>query len=206
MRAFETDADQYEAWFEHNAAAYQSELQAVRQLLPGQGDGIEIGAGSGRFSAPLGIRFGIEPARSMAQKARKRGIDVIRGIGEILPFRDERFDFALMVTTLCFLDNPEKAFFEIHRILRPEGAVLIGFLDKQSILGRIYLINKAKSRFYREAEFYSADGVRDLLIKTGFSQITAVQTLFSPLEMITRVEPVQSGTGDGSFVVVKANK
>jgi len=40
------------------------------------------------------------------------------------------FDFVLIVTTLCFLDDPVQAFRESRRVLRPAGAIIIGMLDR----------------------------------------------------------------------------
>src|SRR5512138_1468145 len=62
INSFNNNVERYEAWFTENPFAYVSELHAVRALLP-QGSGLEIGVGTGRFAAPLGIRKGIEPSR-----------------------------------------------------------------------------------------------------------------------------------------------
>mgnify|MGYP006304620659 FL=1 len=105
---FEKHPDKYEDWFEKNNAVYQSELQALKTLLPKGKKVVEIGVGSGRFAAPLNIRTGIEPSEQMRKLARKRGIDAREGLAENLPFDDSQFDFALMVTTICFLDDIEK--------------------------------------------------------------------------------------------------
>jgi len=67
---------------------YLSELEAVRSMLPVDGTGIEIGVGTGRFAAPLGIKLGLEPSKSMASLARQRGIEVVEGEAEALPFED----------------------------------------------------------------------------------------------------------------------
>ncbi|HAM49303.1 MAG TPA: SAM-dependent methyltransferase, partial [Nitrospiraceae bacterium] len=40
---------------------------------------------------------------------------------ENLPFEDNAFDFALMVTTICFMEDPLQALREIRRILCPSG-------------------------------------------------------------------------------------
>ena len=58
---FETHHERYEAWFEKHEAAYISELLALRPFVPWQGRGIEIGVGSGRFAAPLGVQVGLDP-------------------------------------------------------------------------------------------------------------------------------------------------
>jgi len=55
-KPFELASERYEEWFERNQYVYQSELEAVRAILPKKGIGMEIGAGSGRFSVPLGIQ------------------------------------------------------------------------------------------------------------------------------------------------------
>ena len=65
-----------------------------------------------RFAAPLGIRLGVDPSLEMSRIAQKRGIDVVHGRAEDLPFDDTSMDFVLMVTTLCFLDDVEQAFAE----------------------------------------------------------------------------------------------
>ena len=114
------------------------------------GNGIEIGVGTGRFAAPLGVKRGIEPSRPMAELARKKGVEVTSGVAEKLPFGDGEFDFALMVTTVCFLDDMDLAFHEVHRVLRPGGPFLIGFIDRESPLGREYSESaRTKARFTR---------------------------------------------------------
>ncbi len=58
--SFNTHYGRYAAWFSHHLAAYHSELLAVRALLPCQGLGLEIGVRTGRFAAPLGVKFGVD--------------------------------------------------------------------------------------------------------------------------------------------------
>ena len=57
---FEKHASRYEEWFEKNRSVYESELQAVKAQLPPYERGVEVGVGSGRFAAPLGIGIGVE--------------------------------------------------------------------------------------------------------------------------------------------------
>ena len=75
IEIFEKHAAEYDEWFEDNEAAYKSEILALRDLIPAVGVGLEIGAGTGRFAGPLGIRIGVEPAKAMADRARQRGIE-----------------------------------------------------------------------------------------------------------------------------------
>jgi SAM-dependent methyltransferase len=132
---FENHAHRYDAWFEHHAAAYQSELLAARALLPWQGIGLAIGVGTGRFAAPLGVHIGIDPARQVLDYATNRGITTLQAVAEALPFADCSFDYALSVTTVCFVDDATAMLSEAHRILKPDGNLVIGFIDQSSELG-----------------------------------------------------------------------
>jgi ubiquinone/menaquinone biosynthesis C-methylase UbiE len=206
IEPFERYANKYEDWFERNKFAYESELRAIRKLMPKNGEGVEIGVGSGRFAAPLGIKVGVEPSGKMREIARKRGIEVIDGVAEAIPFSDSQFDFVLMVTTLCFLDDIEAALKEIHRVLKSGGSFILGFIDANSPIGRLYQQQKNDNVFYREATFSSVEEVIAYLKKAGFKDFNFKQTLFNPLTDIRDLEPVKEGYGEGSFIVVKAAK
>jgi SAM-dependent methyltransferase len=206
IEPFEKHASDYEAWFENYRFVYESELRAIKEQLPKEGDGVEVGVGSGRFAAPLGIRLGVDPSSKMRELARNRGIMVIDGVAEKLPFDDCRFHFFLMVTTICFLDDIEAAFKEAHRILQPAGYLIIGLIDKNSPVGTLYQQQKSESVFYKVATFFSVDEVTSYLKKTGFIDLKFTQTIFHHLSEIKKLEPIQKGYGDGLFVVIKALK
>jgi SAM-dependent methyltransferase len=206
IEPFEKHPLQYEQWFDRHKFAYESELQAIRKLLPRHGNGLEIGIGSGRFAAPLGIKLGLEPSRKMMEIAQARGIEVIGGVGESLPFRDSQFDFATMVTTICFLDDVEVAFSEAYRILKPGGCLIIGFIDKDSSIGQLYQQHKNENVFYRIATFYSVDEVVSCLKKAKFNSFDFSQTIFHNLAEMEGIELAREGYGEGSFVVVRAAK
>jgi SAM-dependent methyltransferase len=201
---YEAHSGRYDRWFPRHEAAYLSELLAVRALLPVEGRGLEVGVGTGRFAAPLGIEVGLDPAAAMLARASARGIKVVRGVAEALPFADRSFDYALMVVVLSFLDDAPAGLAEIHRVLRPGGALVIGFIDKDSPSGRAYLDRHAHKLFFREATFYAAAEAAQLLDAAGFWDLRWVQTLLEPPEDMTRIEALRPGHGDGAFVAVRA--
>lgn len=203
--SFEENAGKYDGWFDGNRFAYESELRAVGMLLPRPGAGVEIGVGTGRFAGRLGIRFGVEPSEAMRTIARALGITLVGGTAEALPFRDGRFDFAVMVTVLCFFDDPDAALREAHRVLKPSGSLVIGFIDRDSPLGKKYDARKTESVYYRQATFYSAGEVAAMLKRAGFRTLDFRQTIFGDPDGMAGMDPVREGSGEGCFAVVRAD-
>ena len=203
MNVFETEVDRYERWFENHPGAYQSEVAAVRAALPSTGRGLEIGTGTGRFSVPFGIIDGVEPATAMRRIAQQHGLNVLDAKAEALPFPDCTFDFALIVTTICFVDDANLACREAWRVLNPGGWLLIGLVDADSELGKRYEARKAESPFYRNARFFSVPELTQIMTNAGFENFSYHQTLFQTLE---DPEPVEEGFGRGGFVVVSGRR
>jgi len=201
---FETHHDRYEAWFVRHEAAYLSELLALRAFVPWIGNGLEVGVGSGRFAAPLGVRTGIDPSPAMLAHAAARGVEIAQGVAEDLPFSDGIFDYVLIVTTICFVDSPKRMLTEAHRVLRPGGRIIIGFIDRESPIGREYLAHQSASVFYRSARFFSVAEVAQLLRDNGFRGMDWGQTLTRTLAETSEIEPLTAGHGDGAFVVAAA--
>lgn len=200
---FEQFPDRYDEWYERHPAAYRSELDAVRQLLPEPGPVLEVGVGTARFAAPLGVRFGLDPARAMARRARQRGVLVVSGIGEQLPFREGSFETVLIALTLCFFEQPKQALSEARRVLRPEGSLVLAFLDPTSPPAEKYR-SRSGGPFYEGAEFRNPSEVGRLLAETGFRVVRTVQTLTRLPEEMDDTEPPRPGSGRGLFVAVDA--
>jgi ubiquinone/menaquinone biosynthesis C-methylase UbiE len=110
---FEEFSEEYDDWFANHKDKYYAELRALKYFIPSDGNSLEVGIGSGKFAARLGIKTGVEPSPKMADKARKLGFYVPPGIAEDLPVSDNSFDFVLMVTTICFVDELKKTFQEV---------------------------------------------------------------------------------------------
>jgi len=206
IQAFETNAPEYDAWFEANQLCYESEIRALKTLAGAAPRALELGVGTGRFAEPLGITVGIEPARAMAAIARQRGIPVIQAVAEALPFPPDSFDLVAVVTALCFFKDPFLALTEATRVLAAPGRLLIGMIDKDSPLGRVYEANRAKSKFYRAARFYAVPQVMAWLQALGYREARLCQTIFKGLSDLTSPEPVLEGYGEGGFVVISARK
>lgn len=200
---FEKKASEYDKWFDKHRNLFLSELKALLKAIPENKSGIEIGVGTGRFAEKLSIKRGLDPSKEMARIANGKGIKTVIGKAENMPFKNNTFDYAVMITVDCFLENILKAFREVNRIIKPGGSFIIGLIDKNSPLGKIYQEKKKDNPFYKHASFHSAEEISELLNKAGFKNIKYWQTLISNSDSSIE-EPIE-GYGEGGFVVIKAS-
>jgi SAM-dependent methyltransferase len=119
-RVFKDHPGDYDRWFDEHGDVYTAQVRMLRTAIPDHGLGLEIGVGPGRFAEMFGIRCGIDPSRELTRMAKQRGIEVVLGEGEHLPYRAGSFDYVLMMTVICFLDDAVAVFHEVSPILAPE--------------------------------------------------------------------------------------
>lgn len=195
---------EYDTWFDKHSDWFQSEVVALKKVIPTTGQGIEVGIGTGRFAKALGIAKGIEPSDNMASLAKARGLTVVNGVVEQLPYQNESLDFVVMITVDCFLDDLATAFQEIYRVLKKGGSVIIGMIDKSSTLGKVYESKKKDNIFYCDAAFHSVDELVTALEKSDFHSFQYWQTLRSISPEV--YEEPKPGYGEGGFVVIHGLK
>ena len=111
-----------------------------------------------------------------------------------------------MITAICFVDDIGRSFAEAHRIFKPDGLIILGFVDKESPLGKFYQSLKEKSIYYKGALFYSTEEVYKYLLENNFKVINILQTVFGLLEEINEIQTPENAYWKGSFVVIKARK
>jgi ubiquinone/menaquinone biosynthesis C-methylase UbiE len=207
MEVFDKYFEDYDQWYEDNKLVYLSELEAFKKVIPINKKGLEIGVGTGRFAEPLGIEYGVDPSENMLSIARKRGIKTFVGKGENLPFPDKEFDYVLLAITICFVENPDKVIEEARRVLKDNGKIIIGIVDRNSPLGEFYLEKKKEGhKFYKYATFYSTEEIIEMLKKHNFKDFIFYQTIFGSIKDIKEIEEPKEGYGEGSFVVISATK
>jgi len=150
----------------------------------------------------LGIAYGIDPSENMVKMARNRGVDARLGFGEEMPFATNTFDYAAIIDTLCFVKDPLKVLQETARVLKRNGKIAVGIIEKNSFLGQFY--QKKKSRFYKQVNFLETEELTKLLKIAGFNQFVYYQTLFSLPKDISKVEQPRKGFDCGGFIVIGA--
>ena len=131
----------------------------------------------------MGAEYGVEPALSMLQMAKARGIQVVEAFGEKIPFPGRMFGVILIAFTLCFLDQPQKALEEARRVLQPDGGLVLGLILRGSPWAEFYQAKgKGGHPIFSQAHFYSKGEIEDLLKAGGFVTWDYCSTLFQPPE------------------------
>ncbi|MFW6140504.1 MAG: bifunctional hydroxymethylpyrimidine kinase/phosphomethylpyrimidine kinase [Acidobacteriota bacterium] len=219
--AFEEEADDFDAWFDKNRKIFESELLAEKHFLTNPENAVSIGVGSGLFSSKLGIKYGVEPAKGMAELARKRGIEVKIGTAENIPFPDDKFDAVLLSTVLSYVKDPQKAVCEAYRILKPGGHVVVSFLPREGSYAMMYDLAYLRGhhdtlispkhpypvKFIRGSHWHSTEEITGLLQEAGFVDLKYVQTFTKhPKYTDEEIESPTEGYKKGDFVVVQGRK
>lgn len=183
IQVFEHEAARYDTWFdsERGKILFASEVLCLRRLcddLPRPW--LEIGVGTGRFAEVLGMDIGVDPALNALQYAKRRGVQALRALGQILPFKNRTFGAVFVIVTLCFADDTEGLLREVARVTRADGGIVLGIVPANSPWGSFYIARaKAGHLFYSEAKFFTLEEVRDLARDVGLQFDRSVSTLFA---------------------------
>ena len=212
IQVFDTFVERYDAWFDSpfGKSAFELEKSCIASLCHDvKGSSLEIGVGTGRFAEALGIEYGVDISGRALEFAKKRGITVVKGSGEKLPFPDESFGSIFIIVTLCFVEKPKKLLEEASRVLEKDGRLILGLILKESPWARFYMKKgEAGNVFYKKATFYSFNEIKELMRKSELTIIDVCSTIFQkPTEKPLRFETPRRGyyTRAG-FVAVKAGK
>ena len=113
----------------------------------GPGRVLEIAAAEAVHSCKLNLAgmecFVVEPSTVMLERARGRmrefgaRVALIRGVGETLPFADHTFDRVLLDSAIDHLARPDLCVREMVRVLKPDGRLIITFVNYGSLSTRL---------------------------------------------------------------------
>ena len=184
---FNKVAKNYDSWYSTPFGMHADELEkklVFKFLGPIKEKNVfDLGCGTGIYSMELakrgarviGLDSSIEMLRILKRKRDKLKIELILGYAENLPLKNISFDSIISITAICFFNNPKKAIEEMERVVKFNGKIIIGVLNKWSFYS---VHKKLKSIFvetaYKKAKFYSILELRD-----QFGHIKWDSTLFA---------------------------
>ncbi len=185
------DAGRYDAWFEleKNRYCLEREIRLMMKMLaPLKGNRLlDIGCGTGTSLMPfidLGMDLtGIDASAYMLDVASarlKHHAALHKGHAEDLPFDDNAFEYAIMFTSLEFMDRPAKAIEEACRVAKDK--LFIGVLNRYAPVNVIRRIKSLVSPdIYANARFFSIWDLKQILFAIlGDVPMTWKTTLQAP--------------------------
>jgi demethylmenaquinone methyltransferase/2-methoxy-6-polyprenyl-1,4-benzoquinol methylase len=125
--------------YDETRAASPSVLRPLREALTGApGTRLaDIGGGTGNYALAL-KQEGWQPvvidrSAAMLARASAKGLETVEADAQRLPFGDETFDAAMMISMLHHVEDRGAALAEAKRVLRPGGRlVLMGFTGEDA--------------------------------------------------------------------------
>ena len=150
-------ADNYDSYYqtEFGGKVDAIEKEIISELLKEipKEKMLELGCGTGHWTEVFidqGSKVtGIDISEAMLSIARCKNLDADLRMAnsESLPFEGESFDSIASITMLEFVESQDKAIQEMFRVLKPNGHLIMGFLNADSQIG----INKDKDETFKNA-------------------------------------------------------
>jgi len=158
---------------------------------------LEVGCGGGRLiervlAAGTASAAGLDHSQDMLTLSRERNRDALeRGALELrlgeaaqLPWPDETFTLALSANTFFFIERPEQALAELHRVLSPGGRAVIA-----TVPGPLPILSLRNWWVYAwgsRMHVYNDDTMRSMLEGAGFNEVAVTRSSRSaePLQLV----------------------
>ncbi len=156
-------------------------MDALKNGVPARVDRVlDLGCGTGRFTAALGKTFGcsvigVEPSAAMLSVAEAQQVPSIvwrLGDAEDIPLEDRSVDLVFMSQVFHHLAHPEKALQEIHRVLAPAGYLAIRNATTENSKQLEWLRYFPEAREIEAKRNYTQQEIEDLACSESFALIS----------------------------------
>jgi ubiquinone/menaquinone biosynthesis C-methylase UbiE len=138
----ETYYDKFAAWYENERHdGYHAFIDRLETdlILPHarQSDVLEVGCGTGlilqKVAKVANRAVGMDLSAGMLEKARERGLEVVKANATDLPFDDNSFDLVYSFKVLAHVEDIDTALREMARVTRPGGRLVLEFYNRLSL-------------------------------------------------------------------------
>jgi ubiquinone/menaquinone biosynthesis C-methylase UbiE len=155
---------------------------------------LELGCGTGHWTN-IFVNQGFEVTAmdisdEMLKYATEKKIKAkfIKADSRNIPFPDNSFSAVSFITMIEFINDQNKVFNEIYRVLKPNGHLIMGCLNKLSELGK----NKENDDTFRDAKFLSKEELENKLTLFGAPKMK-FGVYFSPtFEILDNISEIKN--------------
>jgi ubiquinone biosynthesis O-methyltransferase len=206
MALFDQIAGSYDLWYQDELGKLVDKLEnnlVFKHLVPNRGSLIlDAGCGTGIYSRRLAKKgnyvIGIDASEEMLHIAQNKPnfegptIEYIKGDLHYLPFKNNLFDSVVCITALEFCRDVFQVVRELGRVLKPQGQLILGMLNKESSWMQEIINKSHPTSIYSHAHLFSPSELKDLLQNSKlFTSISMESTVFfTPSQGLSRFPSV----------------
>lgn len=137
---------------------------------------LEVGCGTGHWLGLLQYerRFGLDFSAGMLAKAGQKNSSLLltRGTADQLPYVDGCFDLVYCVHAVQHFVSPETFIREAHRVLRPNGALVIMGMDPHMNRDNWYVYDYFAGTYETDlCRYPSTDHLLEIMRDEGFGRV-----------------------------------
>lgn len=155
-------------------------LEEIAKYLPATPDLsiLDLGCGTGRFTAPLARRFaarviGLDLSKRMLALAARTlgdsGAVLVQGAAETMPFSDRSFDVVFVSMVLHHIRSSPRAIDEVRRVIKPGGKLLIRTASLETMDSYLWASFFPEGARIEASRVLSRAEIRNLLSASGFT-------------------------------------
>lgn len=133
---------------------------------------LEVGCGTGHFTfniAQKGCRVeGIDQASNMLKQAEDQlsfddqGQVLLKKMdAQNLSYEDCQFDSAFSMASFEFIADPQRAYQQMYRVIKPGGTIVLGTIQKNSAWANFYESSACHGTAYEYAKFLTLEQVKN---------------------------------------------
>lgn len=203
-------ANTYDDYYQTNVGRQvdQIEKNIMNKLIKNipKGQMLELGCGTGHWTdyfSNNGFNVtGTDISEVMLNLAKSKNINARfeYADAENLPFGDESFQTVSLVTMLEFSDNPENVIGEINRVLDVNGWLILGCLNKKSVIGK----NKDNDEVFKTARFFTPGEITSKLQQFEIHNIKS--GVYLKQDFLIEDDNKKNQTAEAVFIGILAQK
>jgi SAM-dependent methyltransferase len=145
---------------------------------------LDVGCGTGKLALRLSHEFarsrviGCDFSRGMLREARTRSatLALAQGDAQRLPFADASFDAVVSTEAFHWFPDPDAALAGFHRLLAPQGRLLIAFVNPP--FEALSWASRTVSKWFGEPLRWPTPGALRRQIEAAGFAVTAQQRIF----------------------------